>query len=264
MPWLHGESCCDTRFIYKPCCSKGTAIESDPVRNRMRERLRGTRFALVGDSLTRQWFEILTCFLGLSVPTWFVRPPVGIPARQPLHVRPHGFQTGAVAGYAIAGGSTTVEYFHFDTGWQNLRDILSYSRPLDFAAINFGIHYHPERDSAADIGSDILATAQECQRIGTRCVFRETFPQHFPTRLGLYDRKLNKSVRCQPLNDPAAAFHVYNDPLHHLVSNTSFPILKTYAPMAPAWDKHARGDCSHYCSDDSLWKNVHETLLSIL
>jgi len=232
------------------------------VRTRMRERLRGSRFALVGDSLTRQWFEILTCFLGLSVPTWFATPPPGVPAVADMHANPLGY-SGRTAGYSIAGGSSTVEYFHFDTG--NLRDILHYCKALDFVVLNFGVWYHrPAGWSQSIIHSDILSAVQECHRGGTRCIFRETFPQHFPTMLGLYSVSLGKSANCTPLHDPTAAFAVHNGPLH-AVLNHSIPILRTWAPTVSAWDKHEQpGDCTHYCSSDSVWVGVHETLLDVL
>ena len=92
------------------------------MRTQMRKRLRGSRFALAGDSLMRQWFEILTCFLGLSVPTWFAIPPAEVPMVGPhMHVNPHGY-SGRTAGYSIAGGSSTVEYFFLDTAG-NLSDV---------------------------------------------------------------------------------------------------------------------------------------------
>ena len=259
--WLHGESCCDARFLYKPCCSDGAQEVADPVRTRLRERLRGSRFALVGDSLTRQWFEILTCFLGLSVPTWFAIPPARVPMVAQIHHHPHGY-SGKTAGYSIAGGSSTVEYFHFQTG--NLSDVLHFCQASDFVVVNFGVHYHrPGWTDQSSIRSDILSAAQECKRSGTRCIFRETFPQHFPTQLGLYDANLSsKRVNCAPLHDPTHAFDVHNGPLH--ASNSSINILRTWAPMVSAWDKHSPGDCTHYCSSDSIWVKVHETLLAVL
>lgn len=260
--WLHGESCCDRRFLLRPCCRDGAQEMAEPVRTQMRERLRGSRFALVGDSLTRQWFETITCFLGLSVPTWFAIPPAGVPmVGPPMHLNPHGY-SGRTAGYSIAGGSSTVEYFHLETA-SNLSDVLHYCQASDFVVINFGVHYHrPQWTDQSMIRSDILSAAQECKRSGTRCIFRETFPQHFPTRLGLYDAKLSKGVNCTRLHQPTDAFNVHNGPLH--ASNSSIPILRTWAPMVSAWDKHSPGDCTHYCSSGLMWVEVHKALLDIL
>ena len=243
--WMRGEDCCDSRFLYMRCCQTDRTpyVEhADPVRAHLRSRLRGSRFALVGDSLTRQWFETLACFLSLSTPTWFLTPPAGVP-RTPgiFDASPLGFDQAA--GYSIAGGASTVEYFHldrFDT--ENFRDVLRYGRTLDFVVINFGLHYHPYRESDMQEYTNALrAAVHECRARNARCVFRETFPQHFPTRLGLYENGTHAGS-CAPLRDPIAAFDAYNRPLHRIVGN-DFPILATHEPMTSAWDQHHQRDC---------------------
>lgn len=275
MPWLQGEDCCDRRYLYRDCCHHDNlSAVSHSDNDRLRARLQRARFALVGDSLTRQWFETLTCFLGLSVPAWFAVPPAGtFTPHVPMHVRPRGytFDSGTeIAGYSVAGGPATLEYFHYDQGDSEIRDILRHCQPFDFVVINMGIHYPRGMDNTSQPPRapktparerDLRAAVAECEASRVRCVFRETFPVHFDTPTGYYGKNLRKV--CRPLRDPRAAFDEMNQPLHSIIG-TQFPILPTFGPMASAWAEHkVKGDCAHYCSDAPGWSQVHLTLLRV-
>ena len=104
--------CCKAN-MYKNCCDSYT-VPNLALRNRILQKFHGKKIALVGDSLTRQWFETLSCFLELSQPHWYPVLPSHLKKTKlkPMHSPPRGMKRAS--GYSHADGILDIHYFHYD------------------------------------------------------------------------------------------------------------------------------------------------------
>jgi hypothetical protein len=170
----------------------------------------GKKVALVGDSLTRQWFETLSCRLGMT-PQWFRRTSTpqrlvrakeaGVEFRN-LKILPFGMWSAL--GYAISTTapntlfnlrrqeplSTTLEYFLMKRiHGQNATKMLDFlAQESNIIIVNLGIHYRTTEDLQFQYHQDLQEILTACGALNQRrrqsskstayCIFREAFPQH--------------------------------------------------------------------------------------
>lgn len=168
--------------------------------------LRGKHLALVGDSLTRQMFESLSCALNLTSRWYYGKAPF-----LEALVSDKGKETGVLKLIKGSGGGTNPTHIGvsassfgkemqagkppgaetgFHITYYNLfrfeRKMLPFvlNQPYDFIVVNLGVHYNPhngelapEGDYAKDL-EQLFKQMGNCSRIN-RCFFRDTLQQHF-------------------------------------------------------------------------------------
>ena len=194
-------------------------VDEDKLLKDLVSLLHGKRIALIGDSLTRQWFEMLSCRLGLALHFFDTHKPLPIRLQQAkeygteivdLHVPPESFtEKGKHArGYAVSKVDSNnyrnnncrtpdivLEYYHHDSVDFNINSVLDFAAEYaDLVVINLGFHNQingcvvPKLYDCPDYQKQIEDIFQRCGKINKgqhgRCFFRETTPQHFVLKKG--------------------------------------------------------------------------------
>ena len=242
--------------MYKPCClQKKDRVDHRILQKSILKKFKGKTIAMIGDSLMRQWFETLTCFLALSGPHWVTSLPSELKALglQDMHAPPQGMKSAV--GYSESTGSLHLKYYHYEKG-MHIMNVLNFTRARKYVSIvNIGIHHRPFSNELVD---DIIYAVKGCD---DNCVFSETFPQHY-LHHSYYIQNSTKS--CGPMLNKSSAFKSYNKYLHMYVPK-KLTVLQTFEPLSKFWKFHfpRDKDCSHFCSDSFIWHEIHKTLLDI-
>eukprot|EP00586_Coscinodiscus_wailesii_P006343 CAMPEP_0172487580 /NCGR_PEP_ID=MMETSP1066-20121228/16718_1 /TAXON_ID=671091 /ORGANISM="Coscinodiscus wailesii, Strain CCMP2513" /LENGTH=412 /DNA_ID=CAMNT_0013254277 /DNA_START=59 /DNA_END=1297 /DNA_ORIENTATION=+ len=206
----------DTLRYYGP----GMGLTPDDLRIALRAS-RGD-LVLMGDSMTRQWFEQLSCYLG-GYDKWqgYAAAPIE-DNREILEERiskslmkssPLWKKRGTLAQYLMADsvsgfgafdiprsirGEPSQKVLYHNTNSISLpefRDLVTYynevyrhtfHREKPIIVINIGMHYNRDTPNLNEgkLRNHVHNLAKHCRDIGARCIFRETSPQHFDTPAG--------------------------------------------------------------------------------
>lgn len=238
--------------MYKPQCKHQNESHAE-LSQHLKQALNNKIVAIVGDSLTRQWIETLSCFMGESI-HWGVGDDLRYLGISPLHVRPKGAPQNVGAWAFVSGTDFIIEYYHLDRF--NTR-ILPYLRKrANLTVVNIGVHYH---DRKAYI-TDMRNLFYEC--VNPHCVFRETLPQHFrysnhTKHNGAY---LGRNGSCGKINGRT----MYAEVEEQFAADFNQSLMKVRDAMRGLYNEHVGSDCTHYCSDTYVWKHLHKALLDTL
>ena len=251
-----------------PCVGGRRSLEA--VSSGVEGILKGKRLAAVGDSLTRQWFETLSCALNLTA-TWYPlaagkrSAETAIEAEQngviPMHTapQPHDIKAFKVHGYALAEGrGLSLAYYHLDFYNETVLPFLL--TKADIIVFNIGVHYNAmdmyERDMAK-----LFKDLSSCRAYDKKCFFRETLPQHFSTTsTGVYDPTAKRPFHCGPI--PHHAKTPYNVVAANLSRAYGVPTVSVDL-FHPLWRYHRKdGDCTHFCQDPIVWDRLHQSFLN--
>uniref|UniRef100_A0A7S4LAX9 Uncharacterized protein n=1 Tax=Eutreptiella gymnastica TaxID=73025 RepID=A0A7S4LAX9_9EUGL len=190
--------------MYKPC------VATDPLNLRyigrnanrffteLRTALSDARLIVFGDSLARQWFESLVCFLRAEWDGWQKGLPsqvieelakhIGddLPDHNALHVSAGEWGWSRTT---VTDGNRTGVLEYFQTDDLELRHILHViaftaktlaKRPvyvLDGGGCNHRV---------SDIGRIMWSFADVCRALDIHCILREAHPTHFNSPTGVY------------------------------------------------------------------------------
>lgn len=238
----------------------------------------GKRVALIGDSLTRQWYEMLSCRLGMDIRFFSLDQP--LPSRlleaqkagvqiAPLHVPPqYMVENNKVAhGYATSSVSldtdtpvdcqtleSTLEFYHQDTLPKNggLLDFIA--DRADVVVTNVGLHYKiDECDDCPQYKEDLEKVFQTCSTINlsgrAKCMFLETTPQHFqfegdPNSSGYFTvtsedgTEKTRKKQCGPIDYKESPSHKANMMADGLSKKYQVPIVHVESILRDAWRWH--------------------------
>ena len=204
-----------------------------------------------------------------------------------------------VRGYSTSLGSDLrLSYYHYD---KYNRTVLPFvTEHADIVVLNVGVHYlkftdyehdvsnlfedlqpicRPAGEKTADEERNDLSEGDDARKKKKpRCLFMETPPQHFISpnlpqerQVGTFTRydanatRKSNIYKCGPIRSDKT-------PYNAVVANVSrrFPVTKipTVIPsaqrLAPLWNYHKPGDCTHYCQDATVWDNVHDAFVTAL
>ena len=262
----------------------------------------GKRVTLVGDSLTRQWFEMLSCRLGLEI-KWFTE--TNLPQRYNnsqeffefpnIHIKPRQFKSieqEDVIGYAKASVPqkiednivssksfcqqfhTRLQYFHLDrfNSTDEIHDVLNFiSKSSDIIILNIGAHYGLKDMKLLDFHIEsymkICGGFNQFHSYNKQCLFRETLPAHFQfdgIRSGEYPRGSGLiSKSCGKTRGPSPL----NTNVDLYGKKYGVSIVKA-DKLHDAWrwhySKKFKVDCRHYCHDNEVFDLLHESLLEAM
>ena len=214
---------CRIKNLYRPPCRENATAGDisggiEPVlfpnlfRVRLFQAFHNRRVALLGDSLTRQWFETLFCRLG-TTPNYFLKsssPPERMKRAagegiyfSDIHAAPKNLVgKGGITGYAMSSSTatsnvsiesapcvnlnSTIEYYHLDRLQERApaREMFDFIvKDSDLVIVNIGAHYRMELKT---LEKHIQRLMELCGKVNSerrwmskRCFFRETSPTHF-------------------------------------------------------------------------------------
>lgn len=112
--------------------------------------------------------------------------------------------------------------------------------------VNFGLHsdttdYGEVRDALRQ-----WSAYQPTRKL--RLVWRDTSPQHFNERGGLFNRTTrNVTLPCLPIDDLRAAFAPYEEVTRMLADFPDVHRLPIWDLTAPRFDAHNPHECTHFC-----------------
>jgi hypothetical protein len=115
--------------------------------------------------------------------------------------------------------------------------------------LNFGLHYdktdyHEIHRALARWQAYTPPTRRKLQ-----LVWRDTSPQHFPEKGGLFNRTTRTvTLPCVPIDDMRAAFTPYANMTRML--SREFPEMRrlpVWSLTAPRFDAHNPHECTHWC-----------------
>ncbi|GFH44473.1 hypothetical protein CTEN210_00947 [Chaetoceros tenuissimus] len=295
---IQNQSCPD-KYAYKPSCKISAMHQAiheeghlalpklkDPS-NFLADLVtffHGKRISLFGDSLTRQWFETLSCRLGLKQ-TWVktmeksdALPPHLILAKNKynvtfsnVHIGPRHMKSGHYLGYVTSANQfsstskldklqdgsacqpffTSIEYYHVDLLKEQTSDtknlVKFISNVSDIMIFNIGAHYADEKQ-LHNLDSDLQTLLEFCGSYNTdatsRCFFRETLPAHFQF----------KDKPCGEYNFEEKAIACgptdpnlmspFNENLDAYGNKFNVPIIKA-SMLQPAWRWHGHTQSGH-------------------
>ncbi len=252
-----------------------------------------SRVVLMGDSLTRQWFESLACYSGAQWDGWLPKNSSSV-LEQASKLR--AFNGGIIgdlvtpSGYAgfsrlrvpEVDGEVIAYIVNRATLEEQLKIIsfhLQHEQYADLFVINHGVHFNfeeqaPRRDALISLLKSVMA---HCKKEGGRCILRETQAQHFSSGnhppSGLYQGEhtcMGSEVFDEAGNffyNPIAEWR--NEALHSVLNQTGevSHVMKLFDATMPLVSAHAQGsdgDCTHYFFDMEYWEPWHAGLLSLL
>jgi len=238
--------------------------------------LRGRRVVLLGDSVTRQWYDALVCYLGAEFPGW----DAGVAA-----ARRRTGELTRLAGKDIRfshqefnsvvlpeiGAQIAAYVFHAPGLTPQKRAIISYHARVEHAdliIINEGLHYN---DKTGALGKSLENIIRHCQQEHANCVLRETTPQHFSGQSGLYKDR-GKQKHCWPPTFQEAATAKFlpkanwrNGVLRKVASRyPHIPVMAVFDDMLPLGFAHPGTDCTHFLGDMEVWEPSHFKLVALL
>lgn len=235
--------------------------------------LRGKRVGFVGDSLTRQWFETLSCAMNLTTTWYAAESETAVAAAEagviPMHAAPKGIPKKNVSGCATSTSSDVrLSYYHLDK--YDARTVPFVAGRNDVVVANVGVHYDgfAELDAYQSDLYSLFRDLRHCNAGERRCLFRETLPQHFATgnpreaQLGLYDHKHPPKHGCGPIQN--ATKTPYNALSANISQVWNVPAISVDF-LTPLWHYHRPpADCTHYCQEPVVWDNLHDALVQAL
>ena len=273
---------------YKPCrgllydyVGPGASKSFDDLSLSLRTAIREVGdVVILGDSISRQLFESLVCFVGGGWKGWQkVRdhsPATMQHLRKIFGGRLPVLNTGQL-GYAnVSVGPNSSLFFYTlndqQVTIQDLRRVLAFHAGpmsgriyIDWKFIHVGF---PGTELHAKIAEVVRACVE--LNLTETCVLREPTPQHFVEwdrgapvfTHGLHNQSfaqhqfkcINKLVL---RHDPRARFRA--DIVWQNRGNIS--VLPLMDALLPRGDGHIDADCTHYAFDPSLWHAVHATIL---
>ena len=296
------KSCPDVNAYHKSCRQKAIGSNFPPPQEladsenfvpRLLHFFQGKKVALVGDSLTRQWFEMLSCRLGMD-PIWY--PKNKIPARlkkwavsdgvffKPMNAVPRNYRRyGKVYGYAHSLPSrkillkkpnaacrrfkSSLEYYHVNSFSEEGDSIITKTMNAiadnsDVIIINIGAHYSDNEDILDIQLKEVMNT---CGEINTnsdkQCFFRETLPAHFQFKAkpcGEYIDSSEETTKCGPIKG-SSQFNKNIVAKYGEFYNV--PIVNATV-LRDFWRWHNYdNDCRHFCEDNEVWDLLHESLV---
>lgn len=300
------KSCPDVNAYHKSCRQKAISSNFPPPQEladpqnfvpRLLNFFQGKKVALVGDSLTRQWFETLSCRLGMD-PTWY--PKNKIPARlkkwavsdgilfKPMNAAPRNYRKyGKVYGYARSLPSrkilpkkpnmpcrrfkSSLEYYHIGTFSEEdsiiAKTINAIAENSDVIIVNIGAHYRADNDSEDLLDIHLKEVMNTCGEINMnsdkQCFFRETLPAHFQFKskpCGEYIDSSEENKKCGPIKKGSSP-----SPMNRNIAKYgeiyNVPIVNA-SVLKDFWRWHNNDhDCRHFCEDNEVWDLLHESLL---
>merc|ERR1740121_413089 len=258
------------RFI-----GQGTGWSPQTLKN----ELRGRRIVLMGDSTMRQWYNSLACYLNANFTGW---------SKGGEAAESRNNQLKSVNGAQLQDGDDpTIWHFNLFTlpdiaaeiaiyvtknpANTNLRRAIityhTWKEKADAIIINEGSHYK-EPDS---LKKQLMMVAQHCRQENANCIFRETLPQHFNSRSGLYESATKRG--CSPASyeealtrkyDPRATWR--NDVLYEVIAeHGNLSTMSTFDDMLFLGFAHPGDrDCTHFVPDMELWEPMHFGLIRLL
>mmetsp|Transcript_12420 Transcript_12420/g.15538 ORF Transcript_12420/g.15538 Transcript_12420/m.15538 type:complete len:410 (+) Transcript_12420:33-1262(+) len=326
-------NCCRKGFPFDSLC----VAEDDPLRyygpgmgytpNDLKDALgsSGSDILIIGDSVSRQFYTALACWLGryeigmehhdpelaneikesyyVARPTQRPQTPskVGhfvqafrVPSKK---MEPGSFMNNSVM-YLPAKNSKPkklvkiLDYF-------NGQYMTDFNKPKPIIVMNVGLHfnlfdekewYHPKSEL------EVLYTemAMYCQSTDSRCIFRETSPQHFENEVGdgLYPEVLGDHCMAESPESFTTLNNWRNDVLHKSLETAKskmgpwktngdgfIKVMKIFDKLSAlkseahismqeyndAFDgKHRFDDCTHFKWNSNYWEPWHVTLTQTL
>ena len=261
-----------------PCSSLSNNITSYDFY----ELLNNTRrnVIIMGDSLSRQWYESIVCYLNLTWDGFNNNANDREKLLLLFDVLPL-LSDGETLGYTVAtlGQSKIIYYNIAHVSLNHIKKIISYHNRandseygyrlvIDYKAIHF-------RDKVKDLESfrdGLRQLVSHCIEINANCVLRETSAQHFvdPKHQNVFDHGLfNESYArvCYPftsLNTYNSLGRWRNEQIW--LERQSLNVLPYYdamisQPSSHHFQREHNNDCTHMVFNMRFWEPLHLALL---
>ena len=276
-------SCC-ARDLYKPCCGGQRSVRDigpttelfNATPTMLRRLFAGRTTVLVGDSVTRQWFEQLGCFVGAGGWQW-TNDSHAHEAFQALRARATRFGAQLEnVNSGISGTSAGYGYWHApapinSTSQSGLVWYLSIRKkdlplaPLvkfaaapgrdgglnaDTVVVAVGLHWWLP---FATNFSDAMCKVMEACTSVPLCIIVDSTPQHFPIPDGTHysvdwrnwTRQELKGADCNPIVDHEGArwrARAVEAAVEAAPQNTNVVVMRLFDLLEPLWAWHSSFD----------------------
>lgn len=244
--------------------------------------MKGRRIVLMGDSVTRQWFESLACFTGSKWSGWNSAENKKEAEAQSKKIS--DFNGGKV-GELISGGPGFGRLLFPD---HNMEILVYVENALKLDEKLKIISFHTQKDAADAIvlndgvwyndgGEEKLkktytAKMEHCRAEGAKCIYRETSPQHFQPQTWNYIKGASHEVNtgicpkhqyCKVEEYPNRA-NWRNILLRSIAEPLAFPIMSLFEDLAPLAWAHPGIDGTHWSGNAEIWEPWHLRLVEAL
>lgn len=273
----------------------------------------GSDIVFVGDSLSKQWFKTLYCYLGGSgiiddmydklleadikesfyrfKPSWRGQKRMNMKGTNIFDVyRSPMNKEGKTSTQSIHHIGLSIEWADFNTflDYYNERYPHDFSRPRPIFIINKGMHFNlmgQKSRNANALKKKLDKLVHYCRNTGSKCIFRETTPQHFASDAGdgLWPGFDKAKKHCLPT--PPASFQTLsrwrNNILYEAIEESTE--LKGnvndggFLEVMPIFDKlvgldenshkmktDTSDDCTHFRWEQNIWEPWHISLTEVL
>jgi len=238
----------------------------------------GRRVTLVGDSISGQWFQMLSCRLGMDI-KWYEEKDLPQQYVDNRHNAPRNLLKYGIAHYATQDEDdnkrdtscqelrTTFQYYRldkFDDDMVPMEEIFDFiTDSSDIVVFNIGAHY---RGALPLLDVHLAKLLKLCGQLNNNdnskhCFFRETLPAHFQFSdfpCGEYVLESEEETKCGPIKGD----NIYNQNVHFYAKKEGVPVVKA-SMLQEGWRWHFNEplDCRHYCFDNEVFDLLHESLL---
>jgi len=199
----------------------------------------GATLWFIGDSVTAQMSSSLVCALragGFTVTSEKIR---GVKCFILTHPRfNHSARVCSYITYTSSNLFKVLMRLNADAHKTEYQETL---------VLNFGLHvdktdYHGIHTALGQWQAYRPPTGRKLQ-----LVWRDTSPQHFSEKGGLYNHTNNSTTPCAPIDDMRAAWEPYQNMTAMLSEFPEIHRLPTWSLSAPRWNAHHAHECTHWC-----------------
>eukprot|EP01040_Poterioochromonas_malhamensis_P013946 gene13946-15398_t len=268
----HGYEAYSQRFVPNNCALRSF----DPLE--FMNMLRNRQLAMIGDSITLQFFTMVVCSLHGAVAAdyhlnWTPLTHIFGPDDCPDVVHCHLGGSSVYYPHFNTTITLSLEYLHhpFLFFHQQLRLTSN-----DIVLFNRGIHVHEAKIMHEEVKSFFDEYLKLPETHQPMLIWRESSPQHFDTPNGHYN-KSRLHFPCHPYNNFAKAYvkDFRNRVVDQILTyHKHIPIMRVWNVSSIAGDHHVSlqhridepggYDCTHFCENSGVYYYWREVLYNIL
>lgn len=129
--------------------------------------------------------------------------------------------------------------------------------------MNFGLH---DKDLELSSVRTLLIKLKEVIDLETTLIWRETAPQHFNNKGGVYTPEKSKDSCIDISNHSLEQSNKFNLNYNSIFKEHRIPVLRIWNITKGYYTAHVQGECTHYCQPGigELWIHELYTLLEYL
>jgi len=263
--------------------------------NQLKQALTGKRVVLIGDSLMKQWFDALACYLtGAIIPNNCCNADSqdwDILETKIKKLGDYGLPTDYKRGKGAFRFSRMLLpdvkaeiriYGSHNFGPHQSDGLLAMharykEEKADLVIINQGVHFNNKSNANNDLQSDLEGHLANCKKHRLNCVLRESTPQHFwyanmTLQSGLYSSTDHTRECLGSTYNESEEFYYDNvaewriEAQHAALANVGLPdnVMPVWEAMMPLTYAHPKGDCTHFKYNTEYWEPWHAAFFGLV